>query len=33
MDEEERGLIPRAPKLALGESFELLSDVLGNNQV
>jgi hypothetical protein len=27
LDEEVRGLIPRAPKLALGESFELLSDV------
>jgi len=32
-EEEERGLIPRAPRLALGESFELLSDVLRDSQV
>jgi hypothetical protein len=33
LDEEERSLIARAPKLVLGESFELLRDVLGNSQV
>jgi hypothetical protein len=30
LDEEERGLIPRAPKVALGESPKLLGDVLGD---
>jgi hypothetical protein len=32
LDEEVRSLIPRAPEIALGKSFELVSNVLRNSQ-